>query len=133
MSSLSRASRSCKVCGILRYEQDARTTMEIIYNKAIMKSIKIIAVITVFLLVIALLLGRYSNYLGYLHPMSKPIFLFCLIILPIAPILALMNLLNLYQYKIEFKKKVVWYFISFIPLLLPISLFVLLIYTTFSE
>lgn len=98
-----------------------------------MKSIKIIAVVTVLMLVIALLLGRYSYYLGHLHPMSKPIFLFCLAILPLAPVISLMNLLNLYQYKVEFKKKIIWYFISFIPFLLPMSFFVLIIYTTLSE
>lgn len=95
-----------------------------------MKSVKIVAICNVCLFVVAFVLGGFSNYLGHLHPMSKVLILFCLAILSITPVVSLANLLNLYQYKDDFKSKILWYFISFIPILLPISILVLIIYTT---
>lgn len=93
-----------------------------------MKSIKIVAICNVCLFVVALVLGRFSNYLEHHHPLSSPLFICSLAVFHFAPIVSIMNLLNLYMYKTDFKNKILWYFISCIPILLSLTILVLIIY-----
>lgn len=83
-----------------------------------MKKIIFIVVISNSLLILFFLGGKSLDYLDLSNLFSQILYVFCALSFVLAPVLSLMNMLNLYQYKISFKKKIIWYILGSLPMLI---------------